>query len=177
MKFKLFFFLGMAIILGLSRQIFAQTSTASTTEIKSTESQKKKGEKVFIKHADKCLTIIEKAAFKMSINGVMIIAFIPGEITSTWISKIKVVGTLTNKDSNLLAVASCKAAEMADTFKDSGSGVRKPLKGENGYKGGVIKKVGSGYILTVFSGASGDQDVAAATEGMDYLYKYFPKTN
>lgn len=107
----------------------------------------------------------------------MIIAFIPGEITSTWISKIKVVGTLTNKDSNLLAVASCKAAEMADTFKDSGSGVRKPLKGENGYKGGVIKKVGSGYILTVFSGASGDQDVAAATEGMDYLYKYFPKTN
>jgi hypothetical protein len=63
---------------------------------------------------------------------------------------------------------------MADTFLDSGSGLRKPLKGENGYKGGIIKKVDSGYILTVFSGASGDQDVAAAKEGMDYLYQYFP---
>ena len=41
---------------------------------------------------------------------------------------------------NLLAIAYSKAAEMADTLKASGSGVRPPIKGEFGWQGGVITK-------------------------------------
>ena len=122
MKLTISLFLAMVITVGFFCQSFAQISPSNTTEIKSSKTLKNKGEKIFIKHADECIAIIERAALKMSVSGVMIIAFIPGEITSTWISKIKVE---------------------------------------------------SGYILAVFSGASGDQDVAAATEGMDYLYPYF----
>lgn len=131
------------------------------------------GEKIFIEHADKCLDIIEQAAQKISIKGVAVIAFIPGDVTKSWISKMKVVGALTNGKSNFLAIANSKAAEMADTYKDSGSGLREPMSGEFGYQGGIVKKVNSGYILAVFSGASGEQDVEVANEGLDWLYKYY----
>ena len=173
---KIFFLLALLLALGNYQTLFGKTVPKVSDEIKTRNREKDKGEKLFIRHSDQCLTIIERAAQKMSIQGVTIIAYIPGEVTSTWISKMKVVGSLTNSDSNLLAIASCKAAEMTDTFKDSGSGLRKPLKGENGYKGGIIKKVNSGYILAVFSGGSGDQDVAAAKEGLDWLLQYYPQS-
>lgn len=127
------------------------------------------GQKVFIKHVDQALSIVSQAAEEMSIKGVAMIAYIPGEVTESWISKMKVVGILTNERSNLLAIASSKAAEMADTFQDSGSGVREPLRGEFGYKGGAIEKVEGGYILAVFSGATGEQDLAVSKKGLKYL--------
>jgi hypothetical protein len=131
------------------------------------------GEKIFIEHADKCLALIEHAAQKISIKGVAVIAFIPGDVTKSWISKMKVVGALTNGTANFLAIANSKAAEMADTYQDSGSGLREPMLGEFGYQGGIGKKVDSGYILSVFSGGSGEQDVEVANEGLAWLYKYY----
>lgn len=130
-------------------------------------------EKIFFKHADQCLVLIEQAAQKISIKGVAIIAFIPGDVTQSWVSKMKVVGHLTNGKSNLLGIAYTKASEMADTHRDSGSGVREILSGELGYKGGLIKKVNSGYLLAVFSGGKSEQDLELAKIGLDYLLKFY----
>ncbi len=131
------------------------------------------GETEFIKHADECLTVMEQAALKMQVKGVAVIAFIPGDTTSTWTSKMKVVGAMTNESSNYLAVAYSKMGEMAETFKDSGSGVREPKTGEFAWQGGTIKKVKEGYILAAFSGASGQQDFDIASEGLDQLKRFF----
>ena len=148
-----------------------------TNEIKTMKEEIKIGEKIFIEHADKCLTLIEQAAQKISIKGVAVIAFIPGDVTKSWISKMKVVGALTDGMANFLAIANSKAAEMADTYKNSGSGLREPMLGEFGYQGGIVKKVNSGYILAVFSGGSGEQDAEVANEGLDWLYKYYRLTD
>jgi hypothetical protein len=131
------------------------------------------GEKLFLKHADDALSAIEQGAGKLSIKGVAIVMFVPGDTVKSWLSKMKIVGQMKKGTSNLLGVACSKAAEMADTYQDSGSGVRPPLKGEYGYKGGVIKKVSTGYIMAVFSGGSPDQDKEAATGGAELLLKYF----
>jgi hypothetical protein len=131
------------------------------------------GEKAFIEQADKSLALIEQAAQKISIKGVAIIAFIPGDVTDSWTSKMKVVGHLTNDKANLLGIASTKAAEMADTHQDSGSGIREIYSGELGYRGGLIKKVKAGYILAVFSGGSSEQDLEVAKVGLDWLFKYY----
>jgi hypothetical protein len=149
---------------------FYQTTQAQT---KGQEKSTKKAEKIFVQNADQSLTLIEQAAEKISIKGVAIVAFIPGDFTVTWISKMKVVGNLTHDKANLLAIASTKAAEMADTHLDSGSGVREIYSGELGYKGGLIKKVNSGYLLAVFSGGSGEQDLEVAKIGLDWLSKFY----
>ena len=70
-----------------------------------------------------------------------------------------VAGALTTESANYLAIAYSKAAEMADKKNNSGSRDREPLHGEFGPMGGVIMKVKSGYILAVFSGTTGEQDL------------------
>ncbi len=131
------------------------------------------GDTEFIKHADECLTVMEQAALKMQVKGVAVIAFIPSDTTSTWTSKMKVVGTLSNESANYLAIAYAKAGEMAETLKDSGSGDREPKTGEFGWKGGTIKKVEEGYILAAFSGATGEQDFEIAGIGLEQLKSFF----
>lgn len=132
-----------------------------------------KGEKILIKNGNTCLALMEQAAIDMSVKGVALIAYIPGDSTKNWISKMSVTGALKNNSANFLAIAYSKASEMADLYMDSGGRSREPLHGEFGYQGGVIRKVDSGYILAVFSGASGEQDVEIANVGLDHLYKYY----
>ena len=134
---------------------------------------KPSGEKTFIDQADKSLALIEEAAQKLSINGVAIVAFIPGDDTRSWSSKMKVVGKMTTETANLLGIAYTKASEMADTHLNSGSGIRGILSGELGYKGGLIKKVNSGYILAVFSGGQSEQDLDVSKIGLDYLLRFY----
>lgn len=131
------------------------------------------GEILFLEHAEQCLAIMEQAAQKMTVNGAAVIAFIPGDDTHSWISKMKEVGALTNGSANFLAIAYSKAAEMADTYQNSGGNVREPLFGEHGFEGGLIKKVKGGYILAVFSGATGEQDTEIAKAGLEWLVPYF----
>jgi hypothetical protein len=100
-------------------------------------------------------------------------AFIPGDSTMAWVSKMKVEGALTRDNLNFLAIANSKSSEMALTLKNSGSGVRPLLHGELGYPGGVIKKVNTGYILAAFSGGRSEQDLVAASKGLEELSKYF----
>lgn len=135
----------------------------------SIHAQEPSGEDTFYQHADKCLSLMEQLAQKIQVNGVGIIAYIPGDTATTWISKMKVVGAMGNESSNYLAVAYSKAAEMAETFQNSGSGIRDPKLGEFGWMGGLIQKVEGGYILAAFSGATGEQDVEVATAGLKYL--------
>lgn len=136
--------------------------------------KKPSGDDIFIRQADKSLDLIDQEAQKISIRGVAIVAFIPeGEPSTSWISKMRVVGHLADGKNNLLGIAYTKASEMADTHLDSGSGVRPVYSGEFGYKGGLIKKVNSGYILAVFSGGSSDQDLEVAKIGLEWLGQYF----
>ena len=129
----------------------------------------KNGEQIFIEHGDKCLTIIEKAAQKLSITGAAMIAFIPGDVSESWISKMKVIGRLADNEANFLAIAYAKAAEMAVTHEDSGNGEREDITGEFGWQGGVIIKVDTGYLLGAFSGGTGQQDADVAKEGLEWL--------
>jgi len=168
---KIFLLMMLVIASGFFNSSMAQNKTNQ----KAKTGKVNKGEKIFIEQADKALAVIEEAALKLQIKGTAVVAFIPGEKAETWTSKMKVIGFFTNNDSNTLGVAYTKAAEMADTFKDSGSGVRKPLTGEYGWQGGAIRKVEGGYILAAFSGASGEQDYAVATAGLNFLAQAYSK--
>ena len=138
-------------------------------ETKKNKEVMKNGEQIFLKHADECLAIIEKAAQKLSITGAAMIAFIPGDVSESWISKMKVMGSLANEEANFLAIVYAKASEMAVTHKDSGNGDRKDITGEFGWQGGVIIKVDGGYLVGAFSGGTGQQDADVAKEGLDWL--------
>jgi len=156
-------FLLMALVITGSMYPEVQAETKKNKEVM------KNGEQIFLKHADECLAIIEKAAQKLSITGAAMIAFIPGDVSESWISKMKVMGSLANEEANFLAIAYAKASEMAVTHKDSGNGDRKDITGEFGWQGGVIIKVDGGYLVGAFSGGTGQQDADVAKEGLDWL--------
>jgi uncharacterized protein GlcG (DUF336 family) len=163
---KKMFFL-MALVITTSNYSEIQAETKINKEVM------KNGEQIFLKHADECLAIIEKAAQKLSITGAAMIAFIPGDVSESWISKMKVIGRLADTEANFLAIAYAKASEMAVTHRDSGNEERKDITGEFGWQGGAIIKVGSGYLVGAFSGGTGQQDVNVAKEGLDWLSKKY----
>ncbi|NND31434.1 MAG: hypothetical protein HKN76_02505 [Saprospiraceae bacterium] len=127
------------------------------------------GEQIFLENAGECLAIIEREANSIPMTGVAMVAFIPGDVSQTWISRMKVVGKLADDKVNLLGIVYTKAAEMAVTLKDSGNPERKDMRGEYGYIGGVIIKVNGGHILAAFSGGKGEDDAAAAQKGLEWL--------
>ena len=125
----------------------------------------------FNEAAEPALQAMQKKAESMNMKGAALVAFIPGEKTTGWVSRMLVVGEFVKGKDNVLGVAYSKAAEMADTLKNSGSGERPPLKGEYGYKGGVITKIDGGYLLAAFSGGKAEDDVKVSQEGVDQLAK------
>jgi hypothetical protein len=74
-----------------------------------------------------------------------------------------------DKGSNLLAIAYSKAAEMASTLKDSGSGVHPVLVGEVGWQGGVVAKGKNGILIAAFSGGRSEDDVEISKAGLKVL--------
>ena len=126
--------------------------------------------------AGKMIAAMEHHARKLGVKGVIVVASMDAAGFS-WTSQMKTVDTMKDvpenpaKDAyqgtNFIAVAYSKAAEMADTKIDSGSKVRPVYQGEFGYQGGAIKKIQSGFVVTVFSGATGEQDFEIATVGMN----------
>ncbi len=123
----------------------------------------------------KMIIEMENHARKLGVKGVIVVASMDDSGLS-WVSQMKAVDIIKVLDGNpekgrypgynFIGVAYSKAAEMADTKLNSGSKVRPAYEGEFGYQGGVIKKVRLGYILTVFSGATGEQDFEIAKAGM-----------
>jgi hypothetical protein len=133
----------------------------------------KGSEQIFLKHADACLDLIEKEAKDIPMQGVAMVAYIPGETTAAWTSKMRVVGKLADEKVNLLAIAYAKAGEMAVTLKNSGEQSRKEIIGELGYQGGAIVKINSGYLVAAFSGGTSEDDLAVSKMGLDWLSKKF----
>jgi hypothetical protein len=126
----------------------------------------------FARTADAALQAMRTRATEMKVNGAGVVIHITGEVTTAWESRMVVVGSFMPKgETNVLAIVYTKAAEMADTFKDSGTSTPdRPVKrGENGWKGGVIRKVPGGYVLAAFSGGKSEDDVAISKEGLALL--------
>jgi hypothetical protein len=118
---------------------------------------------------------MEKRAGELQIKGVAVVAYSVGDSMTSWSSKMLVVGHMIapavqeKKASNLLAIAYTKAAEMADTLRDSGSGVRPPLIGELGWQGGVVARGKTGTLIAAFSGGPSEDDVRVSKAAMEVL--------
>ena len=129
----------------------------------------------FDTQANTALETMRRRADELHINGVALVAYADGDTVQSWTSKMLVVGhmttpvTPTDKGSNLLGVAYTKAAEMADTLKDSGSKVRPPMTGEYGYQGGLIAHTTHGYIIVAFSGGKSEDDLQVSHAGLNVL--------
>ena len=125
--------------------------------------------------ANEALQAMTRRADELNIKKVAVVAFIEGDRVTSWSSKMVVVGSMkttpTEKDrgSNLLGIAYAKAAEMANSLKDSGTAGRPPLTGEFGWQGGVIAKTKTGYVIAAFSGGPSEDDVRVARAGLQLL--------
>lgn len=134
-----------------------------------------KSQKHFDALADSALAAMKARAEELKIGGAAVVAYYEGETIQSWSSKMLVVGrykdepTANDKGANLLAIAYAKAAEMADLHKDSGSQARPPMTGEFGWKGGVIAKGKSGYIIAAFSGGKSEDDAEVSRAGLAKL--------
>lgn len=126
----------------------------------------------FDRLADAALLAMRRRADELKVSGVAVVAYFDGERVQSWTSKMAVVGRMkdepsaTDKGSNLVAIAYSKAAEMADTLKDSGSHVRSPMTGEVGWSGGVIARGRAGYLIAAFSGGKSEDDVLVSRAGV-----------
>lgn len=167
-----FLFVTLAFVSIIGLEVRAQGNSISTIDIPSIEVQKN-GEKIFLRRVDHCLALMEETAQKIGVKGVAVMVYLPGEETVSGVSKMKVVGEMTRKNLNFLAVANSKIAEMADTHKDSGSKLREPLIGETGWRGGLIEKVGTGYIMAAFSGGTEDEDIIVSKAGIEGILKFY----
>jgi uncharacterized protein GlcG (DUF336 family) len=131
--------------------------------------------KLFDELADTALQAMTRRAEELQIKGAAVVAYIEGDTVKSWSSKMVVVGTMKNAPSeknrgaNLLAIAYSKAAEMAETLKDSGTAGRAPMTGETGWQGGLIRKGRTGYLIAAFSGGPSEADVKVSQAGLDAL--------
>ena len=131
--------------------------------------------KVFDEVADSALASMTKRAQELKIHGAAVVAFIEGDVTQSWSSKMVVVGSMKDAPTekghgnNLLAIAYSKAAEMAETLKDSGQAGRPPMTGETGWQGGLIKKGKTGYLIAAFSGGPSESDLKVSQAGLEVL--------
>ena len=127
--------------------------------------------------ADSALASMTKRAQELKIHGAAVVAFIEGDVTQSWSSKMVVVGSMKDaptekgQGNNLLAIAYSKAAEMAETLKDSGHAGRPPMTGETGWQGGLIKKGKTGYLIAAFSGGPSESDLKVSQAGLEVLAK------
>ena len=163
----------LACCAGLSALAQSAPPVAPTPSVSSSATNKPA--QVFYELADVALQSMTKRAEELHIKGAALVAYIEGDSTKAWSSKMVVVGTMTNAPSeknrgaNLLAIAYAKAAEMATTLKDSGNAGRPPMTGELGWQGGLIKKGKNGYLLAAFSGGPSESDLKVSQAGLDVL--------
>jgi hypothetical protein len=156
-------------VLGLSLAAVGQTAKA----------RKPLSAKKFDAAAESALAAMKKTAAELKVTGVAVVCYAQGDTVQSWNSKMAVVGrskdepSATAKGVNLIAIAYSKAAEMADTRKDSGTDGRPPMTGEFGYHGGLILHTASGYFMVVFSGGKSEDDVAISRVGLERLKSTF----
>jgi hypothetical protein len=125
--------------------------------------------------AGAALAAMKARADELHVSGVAVVAYAEGDSVASWSSRMLVVGSMTkapsanDKGSNLLGVAYSKAAEMASTLKDSGSGSRPPMTGELGWQGGVVARGKAGILIAAFSGGRSEDDVKISRAGLGVM--------
>jgi hypothetical protein len=151
----------------------SQSATARTAADKfAVDSTNTPSRACFESLADSALLAMKTRAEALKVGGVAVVAYFDGDKVESWSSRMVVVGRLkdepsgTQKGSNLLGIAYAKAAEMADTLKNSGSQVRPPMTGEFGWEGGVIARAKDGYLIAAFSGGQSSDDVDISHVGV-----------
>jgi hypothetical protein len=161
------------LFMTISGQLGAQPGTKAKPESKPSSGVAARS---FQEVADEALLAMKNRAEELHIQGVAVVAYFTGDSIAAWSSKMVVVGSMkkmpsqNDKDgANLLAIAYSKASEMADTLKDSGSGVRPPMTGEFGWQGGVVAKGQTGYLIATFSGGPSEDDVKVSRAGLEIL--------
>ena len=156
----------LSLFLLIALSAFGQSAPLST-DIKPTWT--------FDEVADSALASMTKRAQELKIHGAAVVAFIQGDVTQSWSSKMVVVGSMKDAPmekshgNNLLAIAYSKAAEMAETLKDSGHAGRPPMTGETGWQGGLIRKGKTGYLIAAFSGGPSESDLKVSQAGLAVL--------
>jgi hypothetical protein len=165
----------LVIVLSLDAAPTAVSYGKSLTKTDSASAHPALTAEAFDPLANSALLVMRKRATELGIGGVAVVAYFEGDTVKSWTSKMTVVGRMkdvpsaTDKGANLLGIAYAKAAEMADTLKNSGSQVRPPMTGEYGWTGGVIVRGKNGYLIAAFSGGKSDDDVKVSTAGVDQL--------
>jgi len=128
--------------------------------------------------ADKMIGAMERHALKLGVKGVIVVASLDanGSSWESYMKGVKAIKSIPDHPEqaeypgyNFIGIAYSKAAEMADTKVNSGSNVRPPFQGEYGFQGGSIRKTADGYLLAVFSGATGEEDFEIAEAGIHAL--------
>jgi len=157
------------ILAGLARWL-SPSAAAAADEAKRFEPKPED----FSGAATEALRVMSRRAEELRVKGVAVVAYVEGEQVTSWSSKM-VVGSMKNtptekdKGANLLGIAYAKAAEMAESLKDSGTAGRPPMTGEFGWQGGVIAKSKTGWVLTAFSGGPSEDDVRISRAGLQVL--------
>jgi hypothetical protein len=163
-------FIAPLILAGLARWICPSIGAAAA-EDKHLETKPED----FSSAATEALRAMTRRAEELRVKGVAVVACIEGEQVTSWSSKMVVVGSMKNaptekdKGANLLGIAYAKAAEMAESLKDSGTAGRPPMTGELGWQGGVIAKSKTGWALAAFSGGPSEDDVRISRAGLQIL--------
>jgi len=126
--------------------------------------------------ADRALRAMKQRAEELKLIGVGVVAWSDAVPVQSWTSKMMVVGQLASVTSkkdpageNFLGIAYTKAAEMAETLRDSGSQVRPAKIGEYGYRGGLMARAKTGILFATFSGGPAEDDLKVARTGLDLL--------
>jgi hypothetical protein len=130
------------------------------------------GARDFSARAGTALQAMREKAEQLHVGGAAVVAYFDGAELRGWTSSMLVVDRYKDAPSpgqagaNLLAIAYAKAAEMADTLKDSGHAGRPVLTGEFGWQGGVVRAWNRGYLIAAFSGGKSEDDVEVSKAGV-----------
>jgi hypothetical protein len=133
-------------------------------------------DKKFDALAAQAIEAMKQKAAELNIQGVAVVSYAAGDSVQGWLSKMAVVGRMTDSKASangndLLGIAYAKSAEMARTLEDSGTVKGPPMTGEFGWQGGVILKTSSGYVIVAFSGGKSEDDVQVSKVGLEVMKK------
>lgn len=126
----------------------------------------------FEARSSEALRVMQEKAGQLHVGGVAVIAYFEGPGLRSWTSRMLVVDrykdapSASNAGANLLAIAYAKAAEMADSLKDSGHAGRPVMTGEFGWQGGLVRAWNGGYLIAAFSGGKSEDDVEVSKAGI-----------
>jgi hypothetical protein len=157
-----------------SAMLLALSLTAGAGSACAAKAPKPVSAKKFDVLADAALAAMKQRAAELNISGVAVVSYAQGDTIQGWISKMAVVGRMTDpkasaNGNNLLGIAYAKSAEMADTLQNSGTAKRLPMTGEFGWQGGVIARTSTGYVIVAFSGGKSEDDVQVSHSGLEVL--------